>query len=255
MIGWICLSRKILDCYLWEDKPFSKGQAWIDLLLMASHEKKRFLLGNDVVEIDRGSFITSELKLMNRWGWSKSKVRSFLCLLESEEMITKKTDSKKTAITIVNYGKYQDLQTAERPQKDREQTAKKPQKDTINNENNENNKNKEKENNKKKDPPTIDEIKDYCIEKKLSVDPEDFYNFFEAGHWVDSNGKPVLNWKQKLLTWEKFNNKGKSKPKPTEPFNATNYILQRIREEEEIEQGRSKQDSSGDNSSISGPFS
>lgn len=204
MIGWICLSRKILDCYLWDDKPFSKGQAWIDLLLMASHEKKRFLLGNDVVEIDRGSFITSELKLMNRWGWSKSKVRSFLCLLESDKMIDRKTDSKKTTITIVNYGKYQDLQTTERPQKDHGQTAKKPQKDTINNENNENKKNKEKENNKKKDPPTLEEIRAYCKERNSCVDADKFFEYFDTGGWVDSKGNKVKNWKQKIITWEKY---------------------------------------------------
>ena len=61
MNGWICLSRKILDCYLWKEKPFSKAQAWIDLLLLASHEKKKFLLGNELIEVERGEFITSEV--------------------------------------------------------------------------------------------------------------------------------------------------------------------------------------------------
>ena len=28
-----------------------------------------------------------------------------------------------------------------------------------------------------------------------------FYDYFDAGEWVDSKGNPVLNWKQKFLTW------------------------------------------------------
>jgi hypothetical protein len=42
-------------------------------------------MGNEVLNVQRGSFITSELKLMDRWGWSKSKVRAFLKLLEKEK--------------------------------------------------------------------------------------------------------------------------------------------------------------------------
>lgn len=49
-------------------------------------------------------------------------------------------------------------------------------------------------------PPTLQEAEDYVREKNLSVDPEWFINYFEAGEWKDSNGKPVKNWKQKMWT-------------------------------------------------------
>lgn len=131
--GWIKLYRTITEHWLWEDKPFSKGQAWIDMLLMANHDEKKFLLGNEIVTVERGSFVTSELKLMERWGWSKSKVRNFLKMLEDEQMIIKNSDKKKTTITIVNYSNYQDTETTKEPQKDHEETTKKPQKDTNKN--------------------------------------------------------------------------------------------------------------------------
>ena len=118
--------------------------------MLANHKDNRFLLGNNLVSVDRGSLITSELKLMERWGWSKTKVRAFLSLLESDSMITRKVDNKKTTITIVNYSVYQNSQTVENngsnnekePIKDLTQTKKRPQKDTNNNVNNENNVNK-----------------------------------------------------------------------------------------------------------------
>ncbi|APF28655.1 DnaD domain protein [Clostridium sporogenes] len=140
--GWISLYRSIQDHWLWQEKPFSKGQAWLDLLLSANHKENKFLLGNELLQVERGSFITSELKLMEKWGWSKSKVRNFLDLLKDDNMIIKVSDKKKTTITIVNYELYQELRTTEELQKDHARTTKEPCKDTNNNDNNVNNDNK-----------------------------------------------------------------------------------------------------------------
>lgn len=51
-------------------------------------------------------------------------------------------------------------------------------------------------------PPTLEEIKNYVSEKKLFVDPDKFFAYFQEGSWTDSNGNRVRNWKQKLLTWD-----------------------------------------------------
>lgn len=105
--GWIKLHRKILDCFIWQDKPFDKARAWIDLLLLAVHSEKKMLIDGDVTVINRGSFFTSRIKLADRWGWSVKKVDSYLNLLEKEEMIATVRTAKGTAITIVNYENYQ----------------------------------------------------------------------------------------------------------------------------------------------------
>ena len=51
-------------------------------------------------------------------------------------------------------------------------------------------------------PPSVDEVKEYCRQRKSGVDPVRFWEYFDTGGWKDSEGKPVRNWKQKLLTWE-----------------------------------------------------
>jgi DNA replication protein DnaD len=86
---------------------FSKAEAWIDLLLMMNHEDNKVLLGNQFILVKRGSRITSVKQLCKRWGWSNTKVASYLTLLESDEMIVKKSDTKKTLITVVNWDLYQ----------------------------------------------------------------------------------------------------------------------------------------------------
>lgn len=50
--------------------------------------------------------------------------------------------------------------------------------------------------------PTREEVREYVKSRNSSVDPDKFFDFFDAGEWVDSKGNPVLNWKQKLITWE-----------------------------------------------------
>lgn len=52
-------------------------------------------------------------------------------------------------------------------------------------------------------PPTVEEVKAYCIEKQYQVDPETFVGYYAENSWHDSNNKPVKNWKQRLFTWEK----------------------------------------------------
>ncbi|WP_217269828.1 hypothetical protein [Finegoldia magna] len=57
--GWISIHRKIQDDWLWEEKPFSKGQAWIDLLLMVNHDDNTIIFDGKPMQISRGRCITS----------------------------------------------------------------------------------------------------------------------------------------------------------------------------------------------------
>jgi hypothetical protein len=142
--GYISLHRKVMQNFLFKEKrSFSKFEAWLFLLMNANHSDSKVLLGNQLIEVKRGSFITSEVKLMDEFRWSKSKLRTFLSLLESQSMIEKITDTKKTTLTIVKYSDYQEVKTTKEPRKNREKTAKRLRADTNNNDNNDNNDNNE----------------------------------------------------------------------------------------------------------------
>lgn len=57
-------------------------------------------------------------------------------------------------------------------------------------------------------PPTLGEIQEYISTMDLNVDPQAFYDYFtapdsEGRTWIDSEGKPVRNWKQKIQTWSR----------------------------------------------------
>ena len=53
-------------------------------------------------------------------------------------------------------------------------------------------------------PPTLAECEAYAREKGLLVDPEFFFNYFDAAEWHDSNDKAVRSWKQKMWTWHRM---------------------------------------------------
>ena len=93
--GYVKIYRKLFYSPLWNIKPFSKGQAWIDLIMSANFKDTEILFGNQIIKVERGSFITSEVKLMERWGWSKSKVRAFLNNLRLQKMLVVKGTPKR----------------------------------------------------------------------------------------------------------------------------------------------------------------
>lgn len=126
--GWLKLYRSIKGHWLWEDKPFSRGQAFIDLLLMVNHKDNKILFNGELIEVKRGSRITSLRQLSEGWGWSTSKTKKFLELLEKEKMITIKSDNKKTLVTIENYGLYQDVGNTEETEKKQERNTEEIQK-------------------------------------------------------------------------------------------------------------------------------
>lgn len=140
--GWISLHRNIKDHYLFKEKRvFSRFEAWIDILLSANHVDGKAMLFGSVIDVKAGELITSEIKLMDKWGWSKTKVRRFLNELVCDGMVIRKSDNKKTTLTVVKWAQYQHLETTEEPQKDFKKTSKRLQKDTFNNDNKINNEN------------------------------------------------------------------------------------------------------------------
>lgn len=82
--------------------------------------------------------------------------------------------------------------------------------------------------------PSLEEIKQYVNEKKLKVDADYFYNYFTEGKWIDSKGKEVKNWKQKLLTWDKHSTQ-EIKDTPNKPMeNYADLDTSQLTEKENI---------------------
>lgn len=69
-------------------------------------------------------------------------------------------------------------------------------------------------------PPSVDEVREYCKERKNGIDPEAFVDYYEARGWKYGQGKPVVDWKAAVRTWEKRKSKDEKAGEKTEYFRA-----------------------------------
>lgn len=129
--GYVSLYRKIQHHDIWQEKPFDKAHAWMDLLIMASHKKQVVEVNGADFELGRGELLISKVELSKRWGWSRPKVYRFFEYLIKEKMIenlvtpnvtpnrtvdvtpnrTPPVVVNVTYIKLVNYSKFQDRRT------------------------------------------------------------------------------------------------------------------------------------------------
>ena len=82
---------------------------------------------------------------------------------------------------------------------------------------------KNKITNNKNKYPTLEEIQYYIKEKELKVDGKQFYDYFTEGNWIDAKGNKVKNWKQKLLTWNKYQTETKQEIKKYQNYEQRQY--------------------------------
>ena len=212
-MGFFKVDRSLLEHYLWLEKPFSKGQAWIDLIGLANYEDGKTLYRDKLVICKRGTVYRSISFLAERWGWGREKTRNFLNLLESDNMITVKATTHQTTITIENYGKFQGAPTTHRAT-DRQQTVQQTD-SRPDNERRRIKKNKEGEEvymgAATHTPPTLEEVTAYCRERGNEIDPERFISYYEQRGWTLSKGQPMKDWKSAVRYWERNDAKSKNK--------------------------------------------
>lgn len=94
-------------------------------------------------------------------------------------------------------------------------------------------KEKDKEEDKDKDrvntrakfaPPSLQEVTDYCRERRNGVDPERFVDFYAAKGWKVGN-QPMKDWKAAVRTWEKRDDsRGLKPPEDTRPVDRSSEL-------------------------------
>ena len=195
-MGWIRLQRSIVEHWLWQDEPYSFGQAWIDLLISASWKDYKSYFDGKLEIKKAGTVYTSKRYLADRWKWNRHKLDKFLSALELDNMVEIKCTKKCTTINIVNYTLYQDSCTTVEPQLSHSCTTNKKdnkgKKDNINN-----------IYTRARERPTVDEIQAYCDERLNGIDAQQFFDYYEARGWKYGTGKPMVDWKAAVRTWER----------------------------------------------------
>jgi hypothetical protein len=114
-MSYIKLHRQIQESEIWKSpEPFSRRDAWIDLLLIASHNSYKTIIDNKPVHLQRGDFCASIRFLMRRWKWGTSKTLAYLAFLTEQKMLSKiRTGNGTAESTIYHIEKYDTYQSWE----------------------------------------------------------------------------------------------------------------------------------------------
>ena len=51
-------------------------------------------------------------------------------------------------------------------------------------------------------PPSVEEVRSYCLERGNGINPQSFVDYYAARGWKYGQGKPVVDWKAAVRTWE-----------------------------------------------------
>ncbi len=211
--GCILLSRQIMTSEIWR-KPPEWLKIFFYILLKVNHKNELYPRGSNF-------FNFSDQKPD---GVTLNQIYKFLSWARSEkvQILATQKSTRGVVIKVNNYDRYQTLDNYYRQdtQQDNGRTAAEQRQDsgrTIN----KNERMKECNNNiislkekkgktkrikKEFIPPTLEEIKKYCQERKNNVDAQRFFDYYNVSNWKDKRGKPIKNWKQKIIAvWERQN--------------------------------------------------
>jgi len=107
MDGWIKLNRKLQLNPLWTSEPFTRGQAWVDMIMIANSNDGFFFKRGIRVNVKRGQIGHDIDTLATKWKWSRGKCERFFLMLEMDSQIVRQKSNITTLISISNYETYQ----------------------------------------------------------------------------------------------------------------------------------------------------
>ncbi len=153
MAGWISLHRKLMDNPIYSNANMLK--LWIHCLMKATHIEREQLVGNQMVHLDAGEFVTGRNALFDEFNKGAKKddyisARTLWRWLKNFEewgMLSIKSGTKFSVVTVVNWSDHQsgDQQMSnKRPSDDQQMTSNRPTDDQqVSTNNNVNNTNKD----------------------------------------------------------------------------------------------------------------
>lgn len=107
--NFIWVYRSLRENWVWRERPFSPGQAWVDLLMRANWRASKIPHPGKMgpAMLQPGELICSKRELAVNWGWSRGKIERYITCLENESMVEATNDTTYTRLKILNWGRLQ----------------------------------------------------------------------------------------------------------------------------------------------------
>ena len=85
--GYLRVPRRYLNSDRWLAEPFTRGQAWLDLVGLATHRDRVIRIHGQRFDLKRGQVVGSLVDLAKRWKWSRNRVKRFLDELKTDHEV------------------------------------------------------------------------------------------------------------------------------------------------------------------------
>ena len=216
MRDYIKVSRSMLYWEWYSD--INTSRLFIHMLLKANWKDGNF----KGTTVPRGSFVSSIRKLADETSLTEREVRTAINHLKTTGEVTHKSTSKYSVFTVVNYDLYQSNDTQSVSQTTSERQSNDIQTTTI--EERKKERRKESNNTVRFTPPDVNMVRDYCIERNNSVDPQSFVDFYTAKGWMVGKNK-MKDWKAAVRTWERNHTGSKAKKNGFNNFSGRDYDM------------------------------
>ena len=105
MNGYIQLHRKLLDSAVFQNEKLLK--LFIHCLLKASYKERETLIGDSIVQLEQGQFVTGRKALARDLNLSEQQVRTLISKLEKLKILHTKSTNKYSVVTVMNWEVYQ----------------------------------------------------------------------------------------------------------------------------------------------------
>lgn len=113
---WFKYYRSSTESEFYFVEPFTKWQAWVDLLTLAAFVPRTVFIRGIEFRLQPGDMIESQKALAKRWKWSDNTIKKFLNLLSTRGQISINVRYRISVISIVNWQKYQGSESEGAPQ-------------------------------------------------------------------------------------------------------------------------------------------
>lgn len=217
--GWIKIHRKVLSHPMYYAEPFTRMQAWFDLLLLASRLPNVLYIRGNRVEIKPGTVAKSKEYLCGRWRWSRGKVNRYLDMLENEGMIVQQKSRVITCISIPKFEYYQldgttesttDSTTNKTTSRRSNGTTGRTTNETSNGElykniienNNNSARARTREGVVEFVPPSVEEVEAYSVAHGCPLDAARFVDYYGAKGWM-AGKSPMKDWRAAVRMWSR----------------------------------------------------
>jgi hypothetical protein len=220
--NWFAINRQLTESDFWLSEPFTKAQAWIDLIALARYKSGHAYKRSIEIPLERGQLCWSVVNLADRWSWSRDKVKRFLSALEAKQQISQHKTNVTTVITVVNYEHYQPNESADKsPNESADKSPENQQTSQQPDTKEESNKVKKEKKVNKFIKPSVDDLAKYFSERNILANPkleaETFFDHYTSNGWKVGGKTPMKDWKSACRNWERRNSSN-NKPSTEELF-------------------------------------